>query len=143
MPGTRLCRQLLSERDALELHLQVATLDILKPDSDHLLHLAVDDGDGAVPGDPDAIFCHPPVELRGICDSRSLVGSSCSNQWLDVDLSLSHPVIGGERVLVVDLLPGGLGFKNIYVTPPNNRLFDKGKYGLRVLLNKKLNLFTY
>jgi hypothetical protein len=41
------------------------------------------------------------------------------------------------------LLPGGLGFKNIYVTPPNNRLFDKGKYGLRVLLKKKLNLFTY
>ena len=42
------CRQLLSERDALELHLKVATLNILKPDSDHLLHLAVDNGDGAV-----------------------------------------------------------------------------------------------
>ena len=105
------CRQLLSERDALELHLKVATLNILKPDSDHLLHLAVDDGDGAVPRDPDAIFCHPFVKLGSICDSGGLIGSGCSNQWLDVDLSLPHPVVGGECVLVQALLSGG--FKHI------------------------------
>lgn len=117
MLETRFCRQLLSERDALELHLKVATLNILKPDSDHLLHLAIDDGDGAIPGDPDAIFCHPFVKLCSICDSRSLIGSSSSNQWLDVDFSLSHPVIGGERVLVIDLLSGG--FKKILLPKPD------------------------
>ena len=105
------CRQLLSERDALELHLKVATLNILKPDSDHLLHLAVDDGDGTVPRDPDAIFCHPFVKLGSICDGGGLIGSGCSNQWLDVDLSLPHPVVGGERILVQDLLSGG--FKHV------------------------------
>lgn len=99
----------MSERDALELHLKLAALDVLEPGIHHLLHLAVDDGDGAVPRDPDAIFRQPFVELRGICDSRGLVGFGCSNQWLDVDLGLPHPVVSGERVLVVDLLSGGGG----------------------------------
>lgn len=96
----------MSERDALELHLKLATLNILKPDSDQLLHLAVDDGDGAVPRDPDAISCHPFVKLRSVSYSRGLASSGCSYQWLDVDLSLPHPVVRGERVLVIDLLPG-------------------------------------
>ena len=103
--------QLLSERDALELHFKLATLNILKPDIDHLLHLAVDDGDGAVPRDPDAILRHPFVKLGGVCDGRDLGGFGCGNQRLDVDLSLPHPVVSSERVLVIDLLSGG--FKHV------------------------------
>src|SRR5512141_2486252 len=41
---------LLAERHALELDLQLPVLHVLEPQRDVLLHLAVDDGDDAVPG---------------------------------------------------------------------------------------------
>lgn len=96
------------ERDALELHLEVATLDILKPDSHLLLNLVVDDGDGTVPWDPDAVFRQQFVELGSVGDGLGFIGSGCSNQWLNVNLSLPHSVVGGKCVLVIDLLPGEL-----------------------------------
>jgi hypothetical protein len=98
---------LLAEWHTLDLDLP--TLDVLELQRDLLLHLAIRDGDYAILGKHTMAIVagRPSIQLRWVGDGGVLVLLRCGDQWPDVHLSLPHPVVGAECVLVEYLMSRG------------------------------------
>lgn len=86
-----------------QLQLQLATLHISEPEDDVLHNPAIFPGNGTLISK--AVL---PVGLHGGDDGAigevGQVHLHCLHKRLDIDLGVAHLVVGGERVLVVNLL---------------------------------------
>lgn len=100
-------QSLLVERYPFQLQVHLSGLDVLQPQRDLLLHLAVDDVDGAVLGERVVLGLEPLADLH----VREQVGvserHSCSDHRLQVNLGLAHYVVLGYYVVVEHLLVVG------------------------------------
>jgi hypothetical protein len=100
---------LLAEWHTLNFDLDLPTLDVLELQRDLLLHLAIGDGNDAILGKNamTIVAGRPSIELRWVGDGGVLVLLRCGDQRPDVHLSLPHPVVGAECVLVEYLMSRG------------------------------------